>query len=58
MEIFDSLIKEVSELIEPYSKTEYSYEKGYYEAMSSPFEKGVGELLSKEMKERGKELCQ
>ena len=28
MEIFDSLIKEVSELIEPYSKTEYSYEKG------------------------------
>ena len=27
MEIFDSLIKEVSELIEPYSKTEYSFEK-------------------------------
>lgn len=27
MEIFDSLIKEVSEIIEPYSKTEYSYEK-------------------------------
>ena len=41
-----------------YIADEYSYEKGYYEAMSSPFEKGVGELLSKEMKERGKELCQ
>ncbi len=27
MEIFDSLIKEVSELIEHYSKTEYSFEK-------------------------------
>lgn len=27
MEIFDSLIKEVSEIIEPYSRTEYSYEK-------------------------------
>ncbi len=27
MEIFDSLIKEVSELIESYSKTEYSFEK-------------------------------
>ena len=27
MEIFDSLIKEVSELIEPYSKTEYSFQK-------------------------------
>ena len=41
-----------------YIADEHSYEKGYYEAMSSPFEKGVGELLSKEMKERGKELCQ
>jgi len=28
MEIFDSLIKEVSELFKPYSVTEYSYEKG------------------------------
>ncbi len=27
MEIFNSLIKEVSEIIEPYPKTEYSYEK-------------------------------
>lgn len=27
MEIFDSLIKDVSEIIKPYSKTEYSYEK-------------------------------
>ena len=27
MEIFDSLIKEVSEIIKPYPKTEYSYEK-------------------------------
>ena len=27
MEIFDSLIKEVSEIIDPYSKTEYSCEK-------------------------------
>ena len=27
MEIFDSLIKEVTEIIKPYSKTEYSYEK-------------------------------
>ena len=27
MEIFDSLIKEVSEIIEPYPKTEFSYEK-------------------------------
>ena len=27
MEIFNSLIKEVSEIIEPYSGTEYSYEK-------------------------------
>ena len=41
-----------------YIADEYSYEKGYYEAMSSPFAKGVGELLAKEMKERGMELCQ
>ena len=41
-----------------YIADENSYDKGYYEAMSSPFEKGVGELLAKEMKERGKELCQ
>ncbi len=27
MEIFDSLIKEVSEIIKPYSKTEYPYQK-------------------------------
>lgn len=27
MEIFDTLIKEASEIIKPYSKTEYSYEK-------------------------------
>jgi hypothetical protein len=27
MEIFDSLINEVTEIIEPYSKTEFSYEK-------------------------------
>ncbi|MEE1504383.1 MAG: hypothetical protein UGF89_09100 [Acutalibacteraceae bacterium] len=29
MEIFDSLIKEVSELIEPYSRTEFSYKKEF-----------------------------
>ncbi|MDD6466577.1 MAG: neutral/alkaline non-lysosomal ceramidase N-terminal domain-containing protein [Erysipelotrichaceae bacterium] len=41
-----------------YLADEHSYDKGFYEAMCSPFEKGVGELLIKEMKERGKTLCQ
>ena len=35
-----------------YFADETAYEKMYYEAMSSPFEKGVGELLIREIKKQ------
>lgn len=41
-----------------YIADERSYDEGVYESMSSPFEKGVGEALVKEIKERGRTLCQ
>ncbi|MGN1344538.1 MAG: neutral/alkaline non-lysosomal ceramidase N-terminal domain-containing protein [Traorella sp.] len=41
-----------------YLADEKAYERGFYEAMCSPFRKGAIEIFVKEMKERGLELCQ
>ena len=35
-----------------------SYDQMFYEAMSSPFERGAGEILIKSIKEKGEILCQ